>query len=58
MPWIEEIDIDEADGKLAEVYAELTAKRGKVANILMVHSLNPESMADHLKLYMTLMFGK
>jgi uncharacterized peroxidase-related enzyme len=58
MSWIEEIDVDEADGKLATLYAELVEKRGKVSNILKVHSLNPAAMGNHLDLYMTLMFGK
>lgn len=58
MSWIEEIEVTEAEGRLAELYAELVEKRGKVSNILQVQSLNPESMSDHLGLYMTLMFGK
>ena len=58
MSWIEEIEISEAEGKLAEMYAALVKKRGKVSNILKVHSLNPDAMGDHLNLYMTLMFGK
>ena len=58
MSWIEEIEVDEADGKLAEMYAELNERRGKISNILKVHSLNPQAMSDHLDLYMTLMFGK
>ena len=58
MSWIEEIKVGEADGKLAEMYAELIKKRGKISNILTVHSLNPQAMDDHLNLYMTLMFGK
>ncbi|MDH3350716.1 MAG: peroxidase-related enzyme [Gammaproteobacteria bacterium] len=58
MSWIEEIDVDEADGKLATLYAELVQKRGKVSNILKVHSLNPTAMGNHLDLYMTIMFGK
>ncbi len=58
MSWIDEIEISEADGRLAEIYTELVEKRGKVSNILKVHSLNPEAMAGHLDLYMTLMFGK
>jgi len=57
MSWIEEIDVSEAEGKLAEVYAELLEKRGKVANILQVHSLSPDAMANHLDLYMSIMFG-
>ncbi len=58
MSWIEEIEVTEAEGKLAEVYAELLEKRGKVANILQVHSLNPNAMANHVDLYMSIMFGK
>jgi len=58
MSWIEEIDVSEAEGKLAEMYAALIKQRGKISNILKVHSLNPDAMGDHLDLYMTLMFGK
>lgn len=58
MSWIDEIEIDAATGKLAELYTELEEKRGKVSNILKVHSLNPDAMGNHLDLYMTLMFGK
>ncbi len=58
MSWIDEIEIDDADGKLADMYAELIEKRGKVSNILKVHSLNADAMGGHLDLYMTLMFGK
>ena len=58
MSWIEEIEVGEADGKLAEMYDELVEKRGKVSNILKVHSLNPTAMEGHLDLYMTLMFGR
>lgn len=58
MSWIDEIEIDAADGKLADMYAELIEKRGKISNILKVHSLNADAMGRHLDLYMTLMFGK
>ena len=58
MSWIEEVDVADADGQLDSIYAELIAKRGKVSNILKVHSLNPEAMQNHLDLYMTLMFGR
>ncbi|MDJ0904583.1 MAG: peroxidase-related enzyme [Woeseiaceae bacterium] len=58
MSWIDEVDVAEADGQLGTIYAELVAKRGKVSNILKVHSLNPEAMQNHLDLYMTVMFGK
>jgi len=58
MSWIEEIEVSEAEGKLAEMYAALIKQRGKISNILKVHSLNPDAMGNHLDLYMTLMFGK
>jgi uncharacterized peroxidase-related enzyme len=58
MSWIEEIEVSEADGNLAEMYALLQKQRGKVSNILKVHSLNPAALGNHLDLYMTLMFGQ
>ena len=58
MSWIEETTVDDADGKLAEIYADLIKKRGKISNILQVHSLNPDALSSHLDLYMTIMFGK
>ena len=58
MSWIKEIDVSEAEGELAEMYTQLIEQRGKISNILKVHSLNPEAMEDHLDLYMTVMFGK
>jgi uncharacterized peroxidase-related enzyme len=58
MSWIDEIEVADADEKLAAVYADLIQKRGKISNILKVQSLNPEALSNHLDLYMTLMFGK
>jgi len=58
MSWIDEIDVGDAEGKLAETYVELEKKRGKVSNILRVHSLNPDALGNHLDLYMTVMFGR
>lgn len=58
MSWIDEVEVSEADGRLAGIYRELVEKRGKISNILKVHSLNPGALGNHLDLYMTLMFGK
>ncbi|NND58887.1 MAG: peroxidase-related enzyme [Gammaproteobacteria bacterium] len=58
MSWIKEIDTDEASGELAEIYEQLIASRGKLSNIMQVHSLNPRAMQKHLELYMHLLFGK
>lgn len=58
MSWISERDEAQAEGELREVYDELLKKRGKIANILKVHSLHPAALRAHLDLYMELMFGK
>lgn len=58
MSWIRAIDEEAAGGRLAEIYDRLIRERGKVANILKVHSLNPTAMDAHLTLYMSVMFGK
>lgn len=57
MSWITVVPPDAAQGDLREVYRELERKRGKVANILQVHSLRPAAMQAHLDLYMDLMFA-
>jgi uncharacterized peroxidase-related enzyme len=57
MSWINEIPPERAEGRLKEIFDELQAKRGKIANILQVHSLRPEALAAHLTLYMDLLFA-
>lgn len=58
MAWIKEIEHDEATGELKITFDELVKKRGKLSNIMKVHSLNPGAMQKHLDLYIHLMFGK
>lgn len=58
MAWIDTIDLDDADDELRALYEEIVDSRGKVSNVLKVHSLNPAAMADHLQLYDTLLFGR
>jgi uncharacterized peroxidase-related enzyme len=57
MAWIRVIDEPEAQGGLKECYDEIKKARGKVANIMKVHSLQPEAMLAHLNFYKTIMFG-
>lgn len=56
MAWIRVIEEDEAEGKLKECYEKIRSSRGKVANIMKVHSLDPQSMVKHLELYLVIMF--
>ncbi len=56
MSWIEEIDDENADPKLKKVYEKIKGDRGKLSNIMKVHSLMPAAMNDHMNLYMSIMF--
>ncbi len=56
MAWIRIIDEAEADGQLKAYYDEIEKARGKVANIMKIHSLHPESMKRHLEFYLAIMF--
>ncbi len=58
MAWIRMIDEDDAEGKLAELYAKTTESWGGVDNILKIHSLNPRSLQGHFDLYKVLMRGR
>ncbi len=58
MAWIEEIEEAEATGELNAIYEDLVRQRGKLSNIMKVHSLNPGAMQKHLDLYMHLLFAK
>jgi alkylhydroperoxidase family enzyme len=58
MAWIEVIDESEAEGDLAEQYSKLIEPWGGVDHILTIHSLHRESLAAHVHLYKTLMYGK
>ena len=58
MAWIDTINVRDADGSLKDQYAKLKDSRGGVDNILKIHSLNPESLDAHVRLYKTIMYGK
>lgn len=57
MAWIRTIEPEEGDEPLRQAYAAVAGRRGEVANILSIHSLNPAVMISHLRLYADLMFG-
>ena len=58
MAFIETIEPEDASGKLKEIYDGLLLSRGKIAEVHKVQSLNPESILNHMDLYMTIMYGK
>ena len=58
MAWIDTINERDANGPLKDQYAKLKDSRSGVDNILKIHSLNPESLDAHVRLYKTIMYGK
>ncbi|SNS94068.1 uncharacterized peroxidase-related enzyme [Ekhidna lutea] len=58
MPFIDTIQPEQAEGQLKEIYDGLIKSRGKIAEVHKIQSLNPESITNHMDLYMTIMFGK
>ena len=58
MPHIKEVEINEAAGELKNIYSKVVGERGKLSNILKIHSLLPKTMITHLDFYMSIMFDK
>ncbi|HHS50770.1 MAG TPA: peroxidase [candidate division Zixibacteria bacterium] len=58
MAWIRIIDENDADGELEEIYREIISARGKLSNVMRVHSLHPKAMREHMNLYRAIMFGE
>lgn len=58
MPFIKVINEDEASGDLKKVYQQIGAARGKLSNIMKIHSLLPDTMIKHLDLYLSIMFSE
>ncbi len=58
MPYIRVISEEKAEGELKTIYNEIIKGRGKLSNIMKIHSLYPDSMVKHMDLYKTLMFAK
>lgn len=56
MSYIREIDPAEATGALRAAYEAIERSRGKIANVLKVHSLRPSALQAHMALYMDVMF--
>lgn len=58
MAYIRVVNETEAEGRLAEIYSDLIGKRGKIAEVHKIQSLNPETIVNHMDLYMSIMFGQ
>ena len=57
MAYIPYVQEEAAEGLLAKLYTMYRGEHGGLDNILLIHSLNPRSMQDHVQLYAHLMRG-
>ena len=51
MAWINVISYDEAEGKVKTLYDRVKGPDNNVDNIMMMHSLRPQSMEAHMTMY-------
>jgi len=58
MAYIKVIEQNEATGELKDIISKVVGERGKLSNILKIHSLLPKTMITHLDFYMSVMFDK
>lgn len=58
MAWIDVIPEADATGGLRDAYDHIEQARGKLSNIMRVHSLRPEAMRTHMDLYLALLFSQ
>ena len=49
--WIEFVPYEQAEGKLKTLYDRIKGPDNNVDNIMLVHSLRPQSMEGHMALY-------
>lgn len=58
MAYIETTDYEASEGRLREIYDDIIQKRGKLAEIHKLQSLHPNTIVQHMDLYMELMFAQ
>lgn len=51
MAWIKIINYDKAEGKLKKLYDKIKGPENYIDNIMLVHSLRPNSLEGHMSLY-------
>ncbi len=51
MAFIQVISVEQAQGRLADLYRRVRGPDGQVDNVLKVHSLRPHSLYGHMTLY-------
>lgn len=57
MTWIRTVGPDKAEGRVKEVYDNISAKRGHIANVFVAEGMDPDALSHQVDLYMELMMG-
>ncbi len=57
MTWIRTIDPEKAEGRTKEVYDEIVAKRGHLANVFRAEGMEPDVLRHQIGMYTTLLLG-
>lgn len=58
MSRIKVISHEASQGRLREIYENLVATRGQLAEVHKIQSLRPESIVKHMELYLEIMFSR
>ena len=58
MPYIKQIEVDEAEGLLAKLFRDALERAGRVWHIIHLMSVNPRTMDASIKFYGAVMFGR
>ena len=58
MPWIRQVNDDEATGLLKTLFNGAIQRAGRVWNIVRIMSPNPPVLRDSIRLYQTLLHGE
>jgi len=51
MSWIKTINYEDADSNLKRIYDRVKGPNNKIDNVLLIHSLRPDSLVGHMTLY-------
>ncbi|MGB1014173.1 MAG: peroxidase-related enzyme [Nannocystaceae bacterium] len=58
MTWIDTIEPEQAQGRLARLYTQVRSADGQIDNILRAHSLRPRTLEAHLALYRAVLHSR
>lgn len=57
MTWIKTVSPEKATGRTKQVYENIVAKRGHIANVFIAEGMDPEVLSHQVDLYMEAMLG-